>query len=49
MSETNKQVAEAVNMLVKTCHGAAFDAGWWVNHKTGAGDVEWVPVDRAGK
>lgn len=28
--------SQAVQTLVAVCHGAAFDAGWWVNPKTGA-------------
>lgn len=29
------QVAPAAETLQFVCHKAAFDAGWWINHKTG--------------
>lgn len=35
-SEINKsEIINAVNTLVKVCHGASKNAGWWTNLETG--------------
>lgn len=31
----NKQIVDAINLLVDVCHGASAKAGWWTDLETG--------------
>jgi hypothetical protein len=37
-------IETAAKILTSQCHGAAFDAGWWINPKTGV-DVRDNPMN----